>query len=314
MYMDGVFAPDLSAPDVDEWLQDSARVTWKWVRRDASAKQLLTKLAVRLETAAQRPVAADPLDSARALVSLAFALPAWTQRTARVSPRAREALTLLLRASDPIKVIYTDLPQVLGTGDNVDALVTGVGNIVEELDAAYPQVLSRIGVQLLSSIDHGGPLSSLQARAAVVQGISGDFKLDAFATRLTTYTASITDIESLVSLAVSKPPREFNDHDIDLATMQLARWAFDFRRVEAMASVQGRPANRRAFAVVFAGRNTRSATLDVAETDAAQIRQLRDDLLDRVRIGNIKSDVFLAALAEAGSVMIETRAHEVDHG
>jgi hypothetical protein len=314
MYMDDIFAPDLSAPEIDEWLQDPARVKWKWVRRDASAKQLLTKLAARLETASQRPVAADPLDSARALVSLAFALPAWTQRTGRISPRAREALTLLLRASDPIKVIYTDLPQVLGTADNVDALVTGVGNIVEELDAAYPQVLSRIGGQLLSSIDHSGPLSALQARAGVVQGISGDFKLDAFAARLTSYAGSSADIESLVSLAVSKPPREFNDHDIDLAMMQLARWAFDFRRVEAMASVQGRPANRRALAVVFADRDTRSATLDVAETDAAQIRQLRDDLLDRVRKGNIKSDVFLAALAEAGSVMIETRGQEVDHG
>jgi len=315
MYMDSVFTPDLSAADIDEWLQDPARVTWKWVRMDASARQLLTRLATRLETAAQRPVAADPLDSARALVSLAFALPAWTQRTVQVSARARETLTLLLRASDPIKVIFTDLPEVLGTHDNVEALVAGVGSVVEELEAAYPHVLARIGAQLLTGIDHDDTLAALQARAKVVQGISGDFKLDAFATRLTTYTGSMADIESLVSLAVNKPPREFNDHDIDMAIMQLARWAFDFRRIEAMASVQGRPANRRALAVVFAGRDTRSATLDVAEADASQIRQLRDDLLERARIGNIKSDVFLAALAEAGSVMLETRGHDqVDHG
>ena len=121
MYVDGVFAPELSDADIDEWLQDPARVSWKWVRMDASAKQLLTKLAHRLETATHRPVAADPLDSARALVSLAYSLPMWTQRTTQVSARARETLTLLLRASDPVKVIFADLPEVLGTRDNVDA-------------------------------------------------------------------------------------------------------------------------------------------------------------------------------------------------
>lgn len=314
MYIDGVFAPELSDADIDEWLQDSRRVTWKWVRMDASAKQLLTKLASRLESAAHRPVTADPLDSARALVSLAFALPMWTQRTTQVSVRARETLTLLLRASDPIKVIFADLPEVLGTGDKVDALVAGVGAIVEELDAAYPLVLKRIHDQLLVSIDHGADLLTLRARAKVVQGISGDFKLDAFATRLTSYTGALGDIESLVSLAVSKPPGEFNDQDMDLATMQLARWAFDFRRTEALATVQGRPANRRALAVVFGGQDTRSATLDVAETDAEQIRQVRDDLLARARAGTIKSDVFLAALAEAGSIMLQDRAEEPVNG
>ena len=315
MYVDGVFAPELSDADIDEWLQDPARVAWKWVRMDASTKQLLTKLADRLESAANRPVAADPLDSARALVSLALSLPMWTQHTTQVSKRARETLTLLLRASDPIKVIFADLPEVLGTGNKVDALVAGVGSIVEELEAAYPQVLQQVHTRLLVSIDHSEDLPSLQARARVVQGISGDFKLDAFATRLTTYSGSISDIESLVSLAVNKPPREFNDHDIDLATMQLARWAFDFRRTEAMARVQGRPANRRALAVVFGGQDTRAATLDVAEADADQIRLLRDDLLARAQQGKIKSDVFLAALAEAGSMMLEARDKEqVGHG
>lgn len=315
MYVRGVFAPDLSDVDIDEWLQDPSRVTWKWVRMDASAKQLLTKLARRLETATQRPVAADPLDSARALVSLALALPKWTQRTAHLSSKTRETLTLLLRASDPVKVIFADLPQVLGTGEHVDELVAGVGAVVEECGAAYPLVLTRIHTQLLASIDHDDTLPALQARARVVQGISGDFKLDAFAARLSTYTGSPADIESLVALAVSKPPQEFNDHDIDLATMQLARWAFDFRRTEALATVQGRPANRRALAVVFGGKDTRAATLDVAEADAEQIRQLRDDLLARVHNGHVKADVFLAALAEAGASMLETWHPEpVDHG
>jgi hypothetical protein len=315
MYIDNVFMSEFSDADVDEWLQDPSRVSWKWVRMDTDAKHLLTKLAERLEMVVKRPVAADPLDSARALVALAIGLPVWTQRTAHLSEPARQVLTLLLRATDPVKVIFADLPEVLGTRGDTTRLVAGVGTIVEELQAAYPQVLERLGAQLLTSIDHGGPLPGLQARATVIQGISGDFKLDAFVTRLTTYAGTHADIESLVSLAVNKPPRDFNDHDIDLATMQLARWAFEFRRTEAMAIVQGRPANRRALAVVFAGRDMRSATLDVSEKDAVKIGQLRDDLLARVRTSGVRSDVFLAALAEAGSIMLdEIRKEQMDHG
>lgn len=307
MYIDGMFAPDLSDADIDEWLQNSARVSWKWVRMDAQARRLLGQLANRLEKAANRTVAADPLDSARALVSLAYALPAWTQRTTKVSPKARDVATLLLRASDPVKVIFTDLPEVLDTRGDNDALVSGVGAIVEELEAAYPKALDRIHAQLMSSIDHDCDRQALQARARIVQGISGDLRLDAFSARLATYTGSKPDIESLVSLAVSKPPSDFNDHDMDLASMQLARWAFDFRRTEALALVQGRPASRRALAFVFAGQDTRAATLDVAEADADRIRQLRDDLLALARDGDTKSDVFLAAIADAGSILLQMR-------
>ena len=67
-------------------------------------------------------------------------------------------------------------------------------------------------------------------------------------------------------------------------------------------------------AVVFGGQDTRAATFDVAETDAEQVRQLRDGLLAQARKGHFKSDVFLAALAEAGSVMLEAWKEQAEHG
>lgn len=312
MYIDGVFVPELSDVDIDEWLQDPSRVEWKWVKTDSRANQWLGKLANHLEGATNKSVMANPLDTARALVSMAFDLPNWTQRTKHISERARHTLTLLLRASDPIKLIFSDIPEILGTRDE-DSLVQGVDEIIEELGAAYSKTLKRIHARLLTNIDNDGDLSALHTRASAIQGISGNLRLDAFTTRLTTYDGSISDIESLISLAVSKPPREFNDNDIDLAAMQIARWAMDFRRTEALARVQNRPENRRALAVVFAGKEIRTATVDVADTDDAQIRELRDDLLARVRGGHVKREVFLAAIAEAGSIMLEPRAEESIH-
>ncbi len=305
LYVDGMFCPDLTDADVDEWLQDPARIGWKWVRMDASAKQMLTRLAGRLEEVAQRPVLADPLDSARALVSWTLSLPPWAQRTGRISELARNTRTLLLRASDPIKTIFVDLPEILCTGRDSKALVDKIGQVVEELNQAYPAALSELEGKLLGSIDHAGTWESLQQRAQTVRGVSGDLKLEAFASRLATYSGNDADIESLAALAVSKPAREFSDDDLNQAAVQLSQWAFEFRRIEALASVRGLPAGRRALAVVFGGHETVSATIDVADSDTPVILRVRDALIEHLRSNALKPDILLAAIVEAGAKVLE---------
>jgi hypothetical protein len=309
VYVDGMFVPELTDAGVDEWLQDPARIAWKSVRIDAAAKKLLTALAKRLEEVVRRPVAADPLDSARALVAMAMSLPPWTQRTAHLSDRTRTVRTLLLRASDPVKVIFADLPELLATHEAVP-LVNAVGEIIGELNAAYGLALGKVVDRVLRAIDHSGDLASLRDRARVVQGISGDFKLDAFAGRLQSFSGSLADAEGLIALATSKPPKEFTDHDLDHASVQLAKWAFEFRRVEALASVQGRTSGRRALAVVFGGGKTISGSFDVAENDGEQVRALADSMLDRLLGGKISPDIFLAAIVEAGTRVLDLQHKE----
>lgn len=310
LYVEGMFAPDLNDAGVDEWLQDPARISWKWVHMDGNAKQLLGKLSSRLGQVTQHSVLADPLDSARALVLLATTLPAWTQRTQRLSNAARDVRTTLLRATDPLKVIFVDLPELLGVGRRPDALVEALGNTIEELQQAYPAELVRIADRMLLAIDHHGDLEELHSRASSVRGKSGDFKLDAFASRLESYSGSNGDIEGLVSLACNKPASSFTDHDMDAASVQLARWAFELRRIEALASVEGGTGSRRALAVVFGGGNMVSATLDVAEQDSAMIRKLADRMFDRISAEGVGLDVFLAALAEAGARALELQQKE----
>lgn len=311
VYVEGMFVPELTDAGVDEWLQEPARIAWKLVRMDTQAKKLLTKLAARLEETLQRPVGADPLDSARALVSLALSMPAWTQRTARVSERTRSVRTVLLRASDPVKVIFSDLPELLGTRE-ADALVKAVGEVIAELEAAYPAALHTIEERLLRAIDHAGDWAALHERALVVQGISGDLKVDAFASRLRTYEGARGDIEGMVALAVSKPPQTLTDHDFDHASLQLAKWAFEFRQVEALASVQGRQANRQAMAVVFGGGRTVSGSFDVADRDSQSVSALAERILDRYATGKVTADVFLAALVRAGSRVLELEKDKAD--
>ena len=92
-------------------------------------------------------------------------------------------------------------------------------------------------------------------------GITGDFRLDAFATRLSHYRSAEQDLESLISLAVSKPSRDWIDQDIEAAIMQFGAWAFSLRQAEALAPLQDRDKTRHALAVIFGPSNGTAKTI-----------------------------------------------------
>jgi hypothetical protein len=316
LYIDNVFVPDLTDAQIDEWLQDPERIGWRYVQIDVSEKQMLSALADALTGRMKRQVLSDPLDSARALVSLAFDLHPWTKRTATVSARAQSVRQLLLKASDPHKVLFNDLPQLLQQRPTRE-LTAEIAAIMAELDEAYLAMLRRVETSLLQSLDHSGNFETLRRRGETVQGIVGDFKLDAFAARIAQYDGSEQTIEGVIGLAVQKPPRDWTDREVDSAVLQLGAWALEFRRSETLASLRDRPPTRRAIGVVFGagkGGKTVSDLFDVGETDLPEIDDLAKRILAQLNTGRVKREVVLAALAEAGARVVEesssVRAHD----
>jgi hypothetical protein len=309
LYVDKVFTPELTPADLDEWLQDPSRIGLRRVRLATNATKMLRALAAALQERLGKHVVAEPLDTARAMVSLVFALPPWTQKTLTVSEDARRLRDLLLKASDPHKVLFTDLPTILGVPAD-QHLVERIAEIAEELQTVFPRTLGDVEQRMLSALDHAGSLGRLRTRASVVKGISGNFRLDAFAGRLAVYEGSLADQEGLVMLALNKPTPSWVDNDIDAAVLQLCSWAIDFRRVEALAAVRDRAPTRRAFAVVFGsagdhGGKTVSGTVDVSAADSPEIERVVSDFLATCVHRQTKREVILAALAEAGARLFE---------
>ena len=306
MYIEGVFSPELTDANVDEWLQDPRRVSFRYVQIGNQRKDILEGLSNALSMRLGRAISPDPLDSARALVSLAFALPNWTRRTDSISTVAKEVRALLLKAHDPHKVLFNDLPALLSCNGGED-LVKKVVNVIEELTDAYPAMLRKVEIRLLNALDHESSLDYLRARGSAIKGVTGDFMIDAFATRLASYDGSISAMEGLVALASSKPTRDCVDRDIDAAILKLGAWSMEFRSAETLAALQGRPANRRAFGVVFgtAGGHSVADSFDVSEADASAIRALATQFLATLSLQSVKREVFLAALAEAGAHVVK---------
>ncbi len=211
---------------------------------------------------------------------------------------------MLLRANDPHKVLFADLPTLLEARDP-EEINRRLAEVTDELTGAYGAMLSRVRQHLLDALDHKDrPLQELRQRAGTVKGITGDLRLDAFAGRLELVDDGEAVIEGLISLAVSKPSTQWVDRDIDAAMGALASWAVDFRKAEAMAPLRNRPSTRRVLGVVFGASHgqDRSGYVDIAEKDTPAVdRLVKAFLADTV---GERPEVILAALAEAGAMTL----------
>jgi len=144
--------------------------------------------------------------------------------------------------------------------------------------------------------------------------MTGDFMLDAFATRLETFDDGDETVEALISLAVDKPQAVWVDRDIDAAMVKLASWAVDFRKAETMAPLRGRPSTRRVIGVVFGASHGQDVTgfVDISDTDTPAIDRLVKQFLADAQ--GERKEVILAAFAEAGAMMVKQQAKGKKNG
>ncbi len=314
LYVNGVFTPDLNDAVVDEWTLDPSRIRFQHVEASKDKAKLVDALAKTVSDRSSTEVGAAPLDVARGLVGLVVGLPGWTKRTMTVSSRAQQVRAMLLKASDPLRVLFSDLPTLLEAQDPA-TLNTRLQAVTDELSGAYHRMLASVRAHLLGALDHGErQLDDLHKRAGTVKGMTGDFKLDAFATRLGTYDESDETVESFISLAIDKPQAAWVDRDIDAAMAKLAAWAVDFRKAETMAPLRGRPSTRRLIGVVFGASHGQDATgfVDISETDTPAIDRLVKQFLAKAQ--GEREEVILAALAEAGAMLIKQQGKGKNNG
>lgn len=303
VYKDGMFVPRLTDFDIDECLQDPDRFSLRWVAIDEDKSRILAGISKLLAEIGENVGATDPLEAARGLVAMVFNLPEWARRTSRLGQTARDMRDMLLKASDPHKVLFVDLTSLLGASDG-SAYVKALRAPLQELAGAYGKMLSEVEAKMLSALDASrDDLDALRERAKSVSGISGDFQMDGFATRLANYDGSRSALEGILALAAERPPRDWVDRHIDAAVLELAKFARRFRESEAFAAVQGRKAHSEAIAVVIgAGADTKTISRSFAISDRHRktVEAKADELASMLESQGLGTDVLLAILAKAG--------------
>ena len=314
VYREGVFRARFDDVDVQYLAKDPAVIQLRWMDLSGVARRLLSGMAeiVRSLDQANTLVHLEPIDVARGLVAIYEQLPLWTKRTMRLSASAVRVRDLLKRARDPNQFLFDDLPGTLGgdivlaSDNDLQRVVTGVREGLEELVQAYPSMLHRLRDTMLAELQVPNTsrqsLAELCERAENTRELTGDFRLDAFVTRLSQFDGSDVGFEGIASLAANKPPRDWVDPNLDHAAIEIADMAQKFLRAEAFARVKGRTDKRHAMAVII-GMGGRPAPVleefDIMDADRAAV----NDLIARVETALEDADprrknIILATLAE----------------
>ena len=118
------------------------------------------------------------------------------------------------------------------------------------------------------------------------------------------------DMESIASLAINKPVREWSDNDPKAAMLEIADFSLKFRQAEMLAQLKKRNPTSEALALMLGtGENgyTMIETFNVTEGEKEEILTLARDIESVLSKNGINNKQKLAALAEAlKHISIET--------
>jgi hypothetical protein len=313
-YRQGIFQARLKDLDIDYLVKDSSDIQLRWMDLTEVSRRILSGMAgiVRKLDRENNLTDLEPIDVARGLIAVYDGLPAWTQRTLQLSRNALRIRQIFKQANDPNKFLFDDLPDSLTDESNLTS-ESGVGHLVdavqqglEELIEASPNVLRRLRDTMLAEllVPNALPssLTELHGRAENIRKLKGNLRLDAFTNRLIQFDGGYDHMEGIVSLAISKPPLNWIDTDLEAAAIEIADLAQKFIRAETFARVKGRKDKRQAMAVVI-GINGHPTPIHkeftVTDSDRADIDILIARLEEALPDGNIKNkNIVIAALAE----------------
>ncbi len=149
----------------------------------------------------------------------------------------------------------------------------------------------------------GDDLHKLHARCETVRGLSGNFRLDALATRLGSFGGDIVEIEGIASLAANKPARDWVDRDIDAAKIELAALAQQFLRAEGLAHLKGRGDRRTSMAVYISDPNfpaPASPSVELTEEERERADLLAASIEELIRKSQESPSIAFGAIARLG--------------
>ena len=313
VYRDGSYIPEVNDLLVDYLLKSPKTISLKLIDADDVTGHILPAIAQLLNTLQstnQIPLTASPLTIARKLVQIIDKLPPWVLKTKTLSKRTTKFREIVKSANDPNKLLLEDIEKVFyeeldnKEGDKSTIIIQNLKEAMEELINIYPATMTNIALLLTNELDvplaTPTQLEKLRERAKNIKGVSGNFKIDAFAARISTFNSSLADIAGIVSLANNKPPHDWIDLDIENAKKEILNLCTEFKKAELYTKVKNRPASRQAVAFIAGiGNNAEviEGEFDLLTDMQSDVSDLKDKIKSVVK-STTNKNVLLAALTE----------------
>lgn len=303
VYRDSVYVPEINDPFVSYMIDNPKSISLKMVKSNEISDNVfivLIQIINELDNGKNLEADSTPLIVAQRLVSIIDNLHPWVLKTRTLSNTTIKLREMIKRANDPNKLIFDDLTKLFPG----EAFYSGLKTSLKELIDVFPAMIQSVGILIMGELDiplaTPAYLEKLKKRALNIKGVSGDFKIDAFAARLMTFSATVNDISGLISLANNKPPRDWIDLDIENAKKELLHLCIEFKKAELYTKVKQRPASRQAIAFIAGiGGKTEivSEEFDLLIEKNKEVSALKEKLYDLVEKEK-DLNLILTALAE----------------
>lgn len=281
IYLDGVFQPDINENILDRWTIDPKNISFKFIDFNSDVNELLSCLSDSMEKLSGETIEESPLAVARAMVKEVLHCPQWAMKTAQLSIESRRFRDTVLKAWDPLKLIFDELPQVFETTDTQE-IVNKTISALAEIRSVTPKMLDQVRKELMLVLDSNDDYDQLANRAEIIIDEAPTIQLKAFVGRvksLKVNRASDSAIEGFIALATSKPKTQWTDHDINQALQKIRVWGLEFRHMEGLAAMHNLSSQRRMLSIVVAGKSGRNdITLDVPARLSERISEKNSEL------------------------------------
>ena len=208
-------------------------------------QRLLTVLDIKIP--ARREF--ELLDVVKQLCVFVAQLPTYVLNTKRLSGKTLAVRDTILKAREPVKLVFTELPKACGfepirakvsTKETVSAFVKTLKVALDDLKMTFPELQERLRKELRTAFNLPGTFQQfrtvLSARSKQMLLTVTEPKLRAFCLRLMDDSLPESDwLESIASHLALKPPSKWHDMEEEVFSHELAQYAAKFHRVESIA-------------------------------------------------------------------------------
>lgn len=319
-YQDNIFSPVLTEIDVDYLVKSPKYCSLRFLDLNYKTRQVLEALGeIPSQLGAASPISFTPIDVARSLISLYDGIPAWTQKSARVSDNAKNIRSIFGRALDPAQLTLVDIPRAFGLTPDADPL--SLLEMRHRLKTGLEELLDFQKLLLIELRDHlfkelgfqGGAdafsIIELNERARNLRKLAGDNRVETFISNLATLTSELTSIEKLAGMLVNKPSKLWIDNDVDKLFIEATKYAREFNTLETMSHIKGRDNARQALTIIHhnsndGGLRKKEILLSPQELREASALSERISYMLRKELNGVSPEQLIAAL----TLMLESES------
>jgi hypothetical protein len=241
VYEDGSFVTELDAATFERLIKRPGDFQLKGCLIEGEREAVLDRFARGLLPAGEPSTL---LSVIRELFRQFGRLPDYTWKTRKLSGAALGVRDLFKHAREPEKLLFVELPQILGArpftrdesdGDNTDHFFEQWNRTAREVLGAYAALLGRIEHELLQAFS-AQDWQDMKTRAAALLSVASEPQLKAFVLRAGDYQLQrLPWLESVAAGLVGKPPSNWTDADEQRFETALARTISAFRHAEVVA-------------------------------------------------------------------------------